>query len=267
MKYTDFQELGFFVFPIKNNTKIPDVPKGYMKDRYDGNIGDLPITGRNYGIIIGKNRAVIDFDNVDLINEFTSDLDNLKRNTPITETGRGNHVFIECEGIDAGIKAKRDSDGAEIDIKGPRSYVVGPGSFYIPSQEEQKKYPEHKKNGFEYKTISNTKGILKMDFKSLINILKERGFIVSGKRGVKTIAKTGIVSGNRNNELFKLLAHARSSYSFSDEMIEDLATVFNEHRIIPPLNNYEIQNIIKSVCYRIEMGENLLKTRRQKYGR
>ena len=146
----NIEKLGIVTFPVKKNTKFPNVPKGHMKDVYDGKVDPIPISDDdNYGVICGKNGLlVIDLDKSTLINEFTKDLEKLKENTVIVESGKGHHIYINCPDA-KNIKVFRGDD--EIDLKGPGGYCVGPGSYVIPPEKDKHKYPVEKQDGFEYK--------------------------------------------------------------------------------------------------------------------
>lgn len=252
--------LGIITFPIIKNTKFPNVPKGYMKEIYEGKKDSLPISyDDNFGVVGGKNGLlVIDLDTNTLIDEFTKDRKKLYDNTVVVESGKGHHIYVNCPDAE-NVKLFRKSDNAEIDLKGKGGYCVGPTSYVIPNENERYKYTESKQYGFEYKLLSNPGKLLSIKWDDLKKIIINMGFEFNNKQSVLDIAKNGVKEGSRNDSLFKYLANLRGMHDFDDLELSIEAERFNKKKINPPLDNQEVRNITNSVISRVSVGGDRIK--------
>ena len=257
------KELGIYTFPIKKNTKFPNVPKGHMEKLYKGEVRELPIDDNdNFGVIGSDNFLVIDFDKSTLLDEFFPNREELYKNTVVVESGKGHHVYINCPGAQ-NRKVFRGND--EIDLKGPGGYCVGPSSTYIPTAKDaaEGKYDDeiYKRGGFVYKLLSNPGKLMELPWDKLVEQLEQKGFKVKGRTSVKEIKKNGVSEGSRNDSLFKYLAELRGTMEMDDLELSEMAHTFNKGKINPPLSEEEVDNIVASVCSRIEVGGDLIKTK------
>ena len=184
----NLKELGIFTFPIHANKKNPNVPKGYMDEVYKGSALPLPVNeNANFGVVATGDILIIDFDAPYLLDEFFKDRKALYDATVVVETGKGHHVYIHCpDGQNRKLFRGKD----EIDLKGPGGYVVGPSSKYTPTEAEVKegKYSDDKKDGFEYKLLSNPGRLMTIPWNDLVQNLEKNKFAVTKNKTVKEIA-------------------------------------------------------------------------------
>jgi hypothetical protein len=150
---------GLSVIPIKPRDKVPLIkwenyqrePPSIVEVRkwFDG-------TDNNIAIVCGKvsgNLVVVDFDDVELYEEFLKGLDgelkDIVENTWLVKTGKGYHVYLRVNS-DKPIRTRRFG---KIDIKGEEGYVVAPPSIH-PSGKRYDFVRFSKTTGHEIRVVS-----------------------------------------------------------------------------------------------------------------
>ena len=197
----------------------------------------------NYGVILNQDdQFVIDIDDP----EFNEILKEYLDKTLVTQTGgNGQHYYFKdnVSRVERHrIKTTKLYYGDKIigDIKAKFSYVIGCGSIHA--------------NGNEYKRISTTNKILKIDGYEILKILKDNGIITKNETKKKTKFEDGLKEGERNSECFKTACDVFEKRHLDFESGLNFIKTWNSLSE-KPLDNSEVQTVVKSAWDRINNKE------------
>ncbi|HUT07081.1 MAG TPA: phage/plasmid primase, P4 family [Nitrosopumilaceae archaeon] len=239
------QEQGYKLKYIPENSSDPKA----CTRKWKTEPGDSTIPEKcNYIVVQEGTRLVLDID----AGSLNFILDKFKDQTLVVQTGGGGtHGYFEDI-----VRANpiRSSplylDGKHIgDIKAAISYVVGPGSIH--------------RNGNEYKQISSTDKVLKIDFEKILQLLKENNVTTSKKttNQNKNIPKKeitnqskfeeGLQIGERNTEIFKLACSIFEKPDSTFDFGLNFIITYNEMQE-NPLDLSEIKTTVKSAWKKIQ---------------
>lgn len=220
----DLKARGFNVIPLKEKSKEPIVGlnwKKFQDEKYDGSFPE----NCNFAIICGNssgNLFVVDCDDFSLYDDIPEEL----KNTYTTKTGKGNHLYFHWVGFQPPNKKLDDKRGRHIDIKSHGGYVLGAGSIH-PSL---KPY-----------TVINDAPIKKVEYKTILEALKNMGFNVETKP-IEEIEQ-GVSEGGRNDSTFKYACYLIREKGLYDEPLRVEIDKLNQKHS-PPLPPTEIDLII-----------------------
>ena len=195
-----FKELGLNCFPIKEKQKEADYRYNGANTKLNQPIKD----NENYGIVTGKvsgckTAVVIDIDAPELNKIIFDDWDMILKQTLVVQTGRGGYHVWVYPNEDEILQTKRltNNKGQHMDIQATGVYVMGPGSIH--------------NNGNEYKIISSTSTIKKINVGKFVQSLEKHGFDING-RGLGSIEEIskGVKPGAISDSCFKLSCHLLS---------------------------------------------------------
>lgn len=222
--------------PIKPKSKYPalDEWKKYQDEKYTGDFEE----DQNGAVICGKTSGdliVVDLDDKSLATEVFKDWEGLKKKTLVVETGKGFHIYVHPEnGIlpETSIRITKDN-GQHIDIQSQGTYVLMAGSV-------------HDVTGEQYKIVSSTLDIGKMNLDNLIGQLGEIGFNVENKRKKMVDVLRGVGAGERNDSGFRLAMCARHFWDLRATELLTILSEWNQKYVFPPMSDLEIKNIVSS---------------------
>lgn len=235
LAYTD---LGWAVFPLAPNTKIPfkgskgfadasknpEVIKGWWAANPDANIGVA--TGAVSGIVVVDVDVKNGSKGIESFSKLSGMSPTLRALTP-SVGANGEHGWHDYY-IPLGPIRCRTGILPGIDIRGDGGYIVAPGSK-IDSKAYEWVDPEaHLSNlpAAIIALISNPPG---------------------GNHSCAAPAADSIAKGCRNSQLLSLAGSMRKRGLKADEIAAALKTI-NNNRCVPPLPESEVESISRSVC-------------------
>ncbi|KTW02418.1 AAA family ATPase [Sphingomonas sanguinis] len=141
--WADHYEAGYSVFPLKPNSKRPDVPSWQAYQVRRSSIEEVGAwvdddPSRNIGIATGAVSGVVV---LDLDSPAAAAAATLKGVPPTVEalTPRGRHLYFRydpSQPITVAVGGSGNSLPQGIDVRGDGGYVVAPGSYYAPTPDE-----------------------------------------------------------------------------------------------------------------------------------
>ena len=196
----------------------------------------------NIAIICGRgsgNLVVVDIDksDLDLVNEIYPDA--LKK-TRVVKTGSGGyHVNFKVYKLPKTLRLNKPN-GDHIDVQSEGTYVIAPPSIHP--------------NGNEYKIISETEEIIKIDFQEIIVNLEKAGFrpdrqIMSSQE----LSKGGIEKGNRHTSAIRYANLLLLSKGLNEETMRYEMKQWN-HTLPEPLPQQELERIVND-CVKYSKGK------------
>ena len=216
---------GFQVFPLQSNSKSKQIVKSWKeKATTDNEVIQnwFSNTDYNVGVRTGNGFIVIDIDNKSEVNGYESIKLFLKDfpSTKIVKTpNNGWHMYYR---VDREISC-RTGIVKGVDIRGDGGYVVGIGSVV---------------NGNRY-FVSRDEPIAQAN-EAIYRFLEMKSM---NRKNLEV--EEGIYQGKRNDYLFRMGCFLQQK-GFSDEAIECCLKKENEWKCNPPLDEKEINQIIKS---------------------
>ena len=220
--------------PLKPKSKFPSLDewKKYQTEKYTGDF--LP--DQNGAVICGQSSGglvVIDLDDKELANVIFKDFEGLKKKTLVVETQKGFHIYTKPTGTLPEISIRTINEkGQRVDIQCQGTYVLIPGSI-------------HPDTGKEYKIISSTLDIDKIDLDGFIKNLGSVGFNVEGRRRRMSEVLKGVGEGERNDSAFRLAMCSRHFWGLKAVELLEILNHWNR-KVMPPLSDLEIKNIVRS---------------------
>lgn len=214
------RKLGFNVFPLQPNSKIPSGEwRGFQDMRNNEPIPD----GCNAAVVMGQisgNLFVVDLDDKSLLDLFQKYRDK----TMVVETGKGFHFYFRWLGdMTVPIARLTDEQGRHIDIQGRGAYVVAPGSTHP--------------DGSRYELVEDREPMW-IEPSEIRQIIRDNGF--KGPQRGKKAAREGAKKGGRNDNMFQYCRYLISEYGLSEEAILHEALKMNRKNE-PPLNESEVR--------------------------
>jgi len=205
-----------------------DQVQSWWKQWPDANIGIT--TGTGSGIV------VLDIDPQHSGETSLLDLEELhgplSTSCTVATGGGGRHLYFECP--EEGLRNSAGTLGPGLDMRGDGGYVVGP--------------PSRHASGKCYEWIEGDPGQSSFKLSPLPTWLKQLSRPVSGASGGGSdgAGHELIAAGQRNCELTSLAGALRRRGMLSEEMLPALLEI-NRRRCVPPLAEYEVEQIVKSI--------------------
>jgi hypothetical protein len=199
---------------------------------------------RNVAILTGRISGVVVLDIDSEEGERNAKNRGIPEDGPQVMTGKGRHIYFAYpfERLDERHELKNFAGTVQgVDFRGDGGYVVAPPSLHASRREYRwvdnsfdKKLPPCPDWLFDL--ACKPRGERKTDVASI----DARKF--SGSRGEK------FPEGERNSRLFRELSRLRASSCFCDSELYGAAVMLNQSRCVPPLEDRELEHIVKQVC-------------------
>ncbi len=219
----ELHKIGLNIIPLQPKSKVPLVS---WKEYQDKQFTDDIYIDCNLAVICGKtsgNLVVIDIDKK-LPDYIDGVLNGALEKTLVVETGKGYHIYLRCDKLPNTLRLSNKD--LHVDVQSQGTFVVGPTSI-------------HPDTGKEYKIISKTNDIYKVDFKKISLNLEFLKFKVEKPRATLD----GVQHGGRNDAMFKLSCKLLSEYDVDTSRA--LVQTVNEKNT-PPLPDIELETLFNS---------------------
>jgi len=199
--------------------RIPskDEVEHWFKDNTDTNIAI--VTGT-----ISNNLVVIDFDNIDIYQDWINSHKEIDESTWIVKTGKGYHVYLRLTGK---VPRKFKFNGG--DVQGNGAYVLGPPSVHP--------------DGELYNFISKPEKIFEIENLEQINIYPKN---ISNQRDWAEKASKGVPENYRNDTGIRLAGLWRSRGDSENAILGKLIDWNKKNE--PPLAEEDLKSIAKSAA-------------------
>ncbi len=133
--HDQFLKYDLSIIPLKTKSKIPSISwLKYQKEKATGSDIEewFANSNKNIGVVLGdiSNGVIcLDFDDVNIFEKFQKQYPEIVRNTPISSTGKGYHVWIKTKEKVGSFPAMFNGEHMG-DVKGNGGYVVAPPSIH-----------------------------------------------------------------------------------------------------------------------------------------
>lgn len=243
----NYAAMGWAVFPVSKN-KNPLTKNGCLDASKDPEVIKAwftKYTGANVAIATGAVSGGltiidIDFDDDECKDGFDTfnkwmDANGCYIDSKSVTTGRGGrHIYLtSTEPFGNKVGAMKD-----IDIRGDGGYVVAPPSIHM--------------NGREYFWDDEEQEIVSVQSDSDVEFFLHECFKSSPKNKPLEIKKE-VVTGSRNDSIFKIAASYQAKGNFTDDEILAFCKTYNAMNCNPPLPDDELERTVKSAL-RYEKG-------------
>lgn len=237
--FAGLRRMGLNVFPLRPESKRPIAGvswKDYQSRRYEDDIPETCNAGVICGDISGR-LFVLDIDDDSLYEELRDD-------TFTVRTARGYHLYYRYRAFAPPTRRLDDKRGRHVDIQSEGTYVVAPGSRYVPTDAEiaSGKYPESARGGVTYEVIRDLP-IRDVPTGEIRKRLEDMGFDTQ----TSTVAEieNGVSEGGRNDAMFKYACYLmRHDQLYDAPLLAQMEAV--NARNSPPLSGDELRHIVES---------------------
>lgn len=225
---------GISIIPISGDGDMKKPPQGFSWRKYQ-NIMATPeevqawadsYPNLNLGIVTGAISGIVV---IDIDDRSIADTIEVPKNTPMTVTGKGYHVY--CKMPKEPIKNSASKIADHVDIRGNGGYVLAPPSMHV--------------SGNQYAWMND----LDTPLADLPQWIIQKYYPTDKKpkeQKVKvTTGKEVYGEGSRNEKIFRIACKMMHN-GLSQEAVRAAISMENLLKCTPPLQDYEIDKIVES---------------------